>query len=170
MICGNGYSREKAASTISSGWSLDPVHPNKHIYAKMALNLLEKLAPQEKLPAAATTAQSNTSRKRTWSASNWSDAGSCGDRNRTGSAGRHGGGHGAAPAGASTRTAGNSATAPMAAKVTSTHNTGRMTGTATMPNQAASKAATRPPPPTGAAMPTPGIADGGINANWMPDD
>jgi hypothetical protein len=65
LICGNGYSREKAASHISSGWFLDPVHPSKHIYAKMALNLLEKLALQEKPAAAATSAQCNNSRKRT---------------------------------------------------------------------------------------------------------
>jgi hypothetical protein len=54
LICSSGYSHERAASTISYGWHLDPVHPSKHTYAKMALNLLEKLAPQDKLAAAST--------------------------------------------------------------------------------------------------------------------
>ena len=30
---------------ISTGWSSDPVHPSKHVYAKTALHLLEKIAP-----------------------------------------------------------------------------------------------------------------------------
>jgi len=30
--------------TLRAGWATDPVHPNAHIYAKMALNLLEKLS------------------------------------------------------------------------------------------------------------------------------
>jgi hypothetical protein len=30
LICGNGYSHEKVAQTISAGWASDPVHPNKH--------------------------------------------------------------------------------------------------------------------------------------------
>jgi hypothetical protein len=96
LICGSGYgySRERAASTIISGWHLDLVHPSKHIYAKMALKLLEKLAPQDKPAAAATAAQGDTNRKRTWSASNQSDAGSSVSGKRTGSIGRHSGGNG----------------------------------------------------------------------------
>jgi hypothetical protein len=45
LISGAGYDAEKAAAVISSGWAFDPVHPTKHVYAKMALNLLEKVAP-----------------------------------------------------------------------------------------------------------------------------
>jgi hypothetical protein len=51
---------EKKDQTMRAGWANDPVHPNGNIYAKMALNLIEKIAP-----AAATA-----NRKRTWSASN----------------------------------------------------------------------------------------------------
>jgi hypothetical protein len=40
LICGNGYSNE----TVSAGWAADPVHTNRHIYAKAALNLMEKMA------------------------------------------------------------------------------------------------------------------------------
>jgi hypothetical protein len=31
--------------TLLSGWANDPVHPNAHIYAKMALHIMEKVAP-----------------------------------------------------------------------------------------------------------------------------
>jgi hypothetical protein len=44
LVCGNGYSLEKVAQTVNAGWLTDPVHPNKHIYAKTALNLMEKMA------------------------------------------------------------------------------------------------------------------------------
>ncbi len=50
LVCGSGYSQEKVAQIINAGWAADPVHPNKHIYAKAALNLMEKMAE----PAAAT--------------------------------------------------------------------------------------------------------------------
>jgi hypothetical protein len=70
LICGNSFSAEKADQVISAGWSLDPVHPTKHIYAKAALNLIEKIAAGNKQPSAA--AQPG-SRKRTWSTSNRSD-------------------------------------------------------------------------------------------------
>jgi len=43
----------------------DPVHPNGHIYAKMALNLIEKVAGASGPQAAATGG-----RKRSWSSSN----------------------------------------------------------------------------------------------------
>jgi hypothetical protein len=46
LISGTGYNTEKAAAVINSGWAFDPVHPSKHVYAKMALNLLEKIASQ----------------------------------------------------------------------------------------------------------------------------
>jgi hypothetical protein len=57
LICG-GYSGE----TIQSGWSTDRDHPGRHIYAKMALNLMERLAQTPKTPMAA-----QQGRKRTWS-------------------------------------------------------------------------------------------------------
>jgi hypothetical protein len=69
LICGHGYNREKVSQLIQAGWGHDPVHPNKHIYVKMALNLMERMA------AGKTEATSAGSRKRTWSSTN-SDAGS----------------------------------------------------------------------------------------------
>jgi hypothetical protein len=83
LICGNGYSHEKVSQTISAGWASDPVHPNKHIYAKAALNLMEKMANNK--PAASGSGLPQ-SRKRTWSASNNSDS--------SGPNLRHGGGGG----------------------------------------------------------------------------
>jgi uncharacterized membrane protein YgcG len=94
LICGSGYSRERAASTISTCWHLDPVHPSKHTYAKMALNLLEKLTPQEEPAAPSTAAQGDSTRKRTWSTSNQSDAMPSGSSKRTGSGSRHSGWNG----------------------------------------------------------------------------
>jgi hypothetical protein len=44
LACGTGCGREKVEQTLRAGWALDPVHPNGHIYAKMALNLIEKVA------------------------------------------------------------------------------------------------------------------------------
>ncbi len=70
LVCGSGYSHEKVAQTINAGWASDPVHPNKHIYAKAALNLMEKMANNK--PAASGSGLPQ-SRKRTWSASNTSD-------------------------------------------------------------------------------------------------
>jgi uncharacterized membrane protein YgcG len=83
LICGNGYSHEKVAQTISAGWASDPVHPNKHIYAKAALNLMEKMANNKPVSSGSSLAPS---RKRTWSASNSSDS--------SGHGSRHGGGSG----------------------------------------------------------------------------
>ncbi len=42
--CGTGCGREKVEQTLRAGWALDPVHPTSHVYAKMALNLIEKVA------------------------------------------------------------------------------------------------------------------------------
>jgi hypothetical protein len=86
LVCGNGYSHEKADQVISTGWALDPVHPTKHIYAKAALNLIEKLAVSNKPAASAVT----TNRKRTWSDSNRSGqaGGSRADGERGGGRGR----------------------------------------------------------------------------------
>ncbi len=44
LVCGSGYSHEKVAQIISAGWAAEPVHPNKHIYAKAAHNIMEKIA------------------------------------------------------------------------------------------------------------------------------
>jgi hypothetical protein len=44
LVCGTGCRREKVEQTLTSGWALDPVHPTSHVYAKMALNLIEKVA------------------------------------------------------------------------------------------------------------------------------
>jgi hypothetical protein len=56
---------EKKVQTMWAGWVSDPVHPNGHIYAKMALKLIEKVA-------GATGPQATTTggRKRSWSSSN----------------------------------------------------------------------------------------------------
>jgi len=43
LICGSGCSKERIEQTLRSGWA-DPVHPKPHIYSKMALNLIEKVA------------------------------------------------------------------------------------------------------------------------------
>jgi hypothetical protein len=44
LVCGDNCSMEKKVQTMRAGWASDPVHPNGHIYAKMALNLIEKVA------------------------------------------------------------------------------------------------------------------------------
>ncbi len=73
LICGGGYSGEKAAQTIQSGWSSDPVHPGRHIYAKMALNLMERLAQAPRMTEAA-----QQGRKRTWSTASSGNSSGCG--------------------------------------------------------------------------------------------
>ncbi len=44
LVCGVGCGREKIEQTLTAGWALDPVHPTSHVYAKMALNLIEAVA------------------------------------------------------------------------------------------------------------------------------
>jgi hypothetical protein len=44
LVWGTGCGREKLEQTLRAGWALDPVHPTSHVYAKMALNLVEKVA------------------------------------------------------------------------------------------------------------------------------
>jgi len=44
LLCAGKITMEKTEQIILSGWPKDPVHPNNHIYAKIALHLLEKLA------------------------------------------------------------------------------------------------------------------------------
>ncbi len=71
LISVPGYNTEKAAAVINSGWAFDPVHPSKHVYAKMALNLLEKIAPSSKNSGSGGDGhQQSDSRKRSWSSSN----------------------------------------------------------------------------------------------------
>jgi hypothetical protein len=74
LISGAGYNADKAAAVISSGWSFDPVHPSKHVYAKMALNLLEKVAPHN-MEGGQSGQRPADNRKRTWSASNQGGSG-----------------------------------------------------------------------------------------------
>jgi hypothetical protein len=65
LVCGEGSNMEKKVQTMQEGWASDPVHPKGHIYAKMALNLFEKVAKATG-PQAATAG----GRKRSWSSSN----------------------------------------------------------------------------------------------------
>jgi hypothetical protein len=44
LVCGAGCGREKVEQIQTAGWASDPVHPASHVYAKMALNLIEKVA------------------------------------------------------------------------------------------------------------------------------
>jgi hypothetical protein len=43
LICRTGCGKERTEQILRSGWA-DPVHPNQHIYSKMPLNLIEKVA------------------------------------------------------------------------------------------------------------------------------
>jgi hypothetical protein len=82
LVCGDSSSLEKKEQTMRAGWASDPVHPNGHIYAKMALNLIEKIAPTSNRDEVAAAG----SRKLSWSASNQDDGDRSFDR-------RGGGGH-----------------------------------------------------------------------------
>ncbi len=82
LVCGDNSSLERKEQTMRAGWASDPVHPNGHIYAKMALNLIEKIAPATNR----TEASAAGSRKRTWSASNRDEGERSHDR-RSGGAG-----------------------------------------------------------------------------------
>jgi hypothetical protein len=57
LICGTGCSKDRMEQTLRSGWA-DPVHPKPHVYSKMALNLIEKVA------AASSTAGSSAGNKK----------------------------------------------------------------------------------------------------------
>jgi hypothetical protein len=65
LVCGDSSNMEKKVQTMRADWVIDPVHPNGHIYAKMALNLIEKVV-------GATGSQSTSTGgwKRSWSSSN----------------------------------------------------------------------------------------------------
>jgi hypothetical protein len=49
LSCGPGMNLEKAEMATRVAWISDPVHPSGHTFAKMALNLLEAMAPTGKL-------------------------------------------------------------------------------------------------------------------------
>jgi hypothetical protein len=89
LVCGDNSSLERKEQTMRAGWANDPVHPNGHIYAKMALNLIKKIAPASNGPDTSATG----SRKRTWSASNRDEGERSHDR-RGGGAGGDGAGGG----------------------------------------------------------------------------
>jgi hypothetical protein len=46
LICGKNYNLEKATAAATTCWTADIIHPTSHTYAKMALQLLEAIAPQ----------------------------------------------------------------------------------------------------------------------------
>jgi hypothetical protein len=52
LVCGENSTMERKEQTMRAGWASDPVHPDGHIYAKMALNLIEKIAPVTDVPGA----------------------------------------------------------------------------------------------------------------------
>jgi hypothetical protein len=103
LVCGDNSSLERKEQTMRAGWASDPVHPNGHIYAKMALNLIEKIAPTANRAEAAAAG----SRKRSWSASNRDEGDRSQDRRGGGSAGgggnsgqrHHDGGYGGSGSG-----------------------------------------------------------------------
>jgi hypothetical protein len=43
LICGDQYTMEKAEMAARTGWTTDPVHPNRHTVAKIGLHLIEKM-------------------------------------------------------------------------------------------------------------------------------
>jgi hypothetical protein len=65
LVGGDNSSMEKKEQTMRASWASDPVHPNGHVYAKMALNLIEKVAGAKTLQTAA-----DGGWKRSWSSSN----------------------------------------------------------------------------------------------------
>jgi hypothetical protein len=96
LVCGESCSLERKEQTMRAGWASDPVHPNGHIYAKMALNLIEKIAPTSNTGGSS----QDGSRKRSWSASNRDEGERSQDRRSSGAGGggnssqwRHDGGN-----------------------------------------------------------------------------
>jgi hypothetical protein len=61
LVCGAGCGREKVEQTLIAGWASDPVHPASHVYAKMALNLIEKVALPSAKPDSRKRKRSNDS-------------------------------------------------------------------------------------------------------------
>jgi hypothetical protein len=60
LICGSGCGRERTEQILCIGWA-DPVHPKQHIYSKMALNLIEKVAASNSTPTSQKRARSESS-------------------------------------------------------------------------------------------------------------
>ncbi len=60
LICGSGCGRERSEHILPTGWA-DPVHPKPHIYSKMALNLIEKVAASNSTPSSQKRARSESS-------------------------------------------------------------------------------------------------------------
>ncbi len=88
LVCGDNSSLERKEQTMRADWASDPVHPNGHIYAQMALNLIEKIAPASNRAEASAAG----SRKRTWSASNRDEGERSHDRRSSGAGGGGSGG------------------------------------------------------------------------------
>jgi hypothetical protein len=83
LICGTGCAKERSEQILRTGWA-DPVHPKQHIYSKMALNLIERVAAANNTP---------TSQKRKRSESSEDASSSRGRQERTGRGSGHRGGH-----------------------------------------------------------------------------
>jgi hypothetical protein len=64
LVCGESSSMDKKEQTMRTGWINDPVHPNGHIYAKMALNLIKKMASTRSPAAAASAVTENQQPRR----------------------------------------------------------------------------------------------------------
>jgi hypothetical protein len=45
LVCGQNYTEQQAETICRAGWAVDAVHPTAHTFAKMALNLMEKITP-----------------------------------------------------------------------------------------------------------------------------
>ncbi len=60
LISGSGCGRERTEQILRTGWA-DPVHPKQHIYSKMALNLIEKVAASNSTPISQKRARSESS-------------------------------------------------------------------------------------------------------------
>jgi hypothetical protein len=64
LICGTGCGKDRTEQILRSGWA-DPVHPNQHIYSKMALNLIEKVAAANNPSSSQKRKRSESSEKAT---------------------------------------------------------------------------------------------------------
>jgi hypothetical protein len=60
LISGSGCGRERTEQILRTSWA-DPVHPKQHIYSKMALNLIEKVAASNSTPSSQKRARSESS-------------------------------------------------------------------------------------------------------------
>jgi hypothetical protein len=60
LISGSGCGREWTEQILRTSWA-DPVHPKQHIYSKIALNLIEKVAASNSTPTSQKRARSESS-------------------------------------------------------------------------------------------------------------